>query len=146
MSVEDGTVSQLQFDTLALYEDYAIFQIIDTIPMVAGGAVLTTDEHVSGVVMPKIINVVNMALMTSMPLAFALLPHQDPRSYGIQDDTADATMNASSQVWREALMYLQRFIYLMSSMSLEAVTIRAAMAPPGGWFPTTSADAATWAA
>ena len=73
----------------------------------------------------------------TFPQHVILLPHQDPSQYGVPDAVLDRQLAENSQVWRECMMYLQRFIVMLSSSAAELQTVRAAM---NSWLPSNQAD------
>ena len=123
-----GDLSRAHFNVLQTWDNFSSFRIFDNTSMsdVAVGPIPTQD-FVSTTVMAKIIQVSVGLMSVRLPGQTVLLPHQDPRQYGVPDDATDRGLAENSQAWRESMMYLQRHIVLTTSIVTELQTMRAAM-------------------
>ena len=140
MSVEAGDLSRPHYQTINVYNKFIVCRVLEDVMMTSPGEAAPSDAHVATAIFPKIIRTVVAGYTRFALPALNLLPMQDPRAYNVADVALDARVNVNAQVWRESLIYIQNYIQVLSSLTVEMLTIRASM---GVWFPRDAAALGT---
>ena len=134
MSVEAGDLQQAHFAYIRAFDDFVITHVFDIIAIRGPSEMQPSQTHIDTVVFPRIMTHVNQMLLSQRAQQTTVAVVDDPRLLLQLDAAVDVRLENEPQVWREALIYIQRVIYVLESLSQEILTVRGTM---NSWHPTT---------